>query len=68
MHWYYATDMRGGSEIEDKDLKTYLRGLDSGKTSYRLGKILLVLGMPVMFTQNFDVESGIVNGSIGILK
>lgn len=68
MHWYYATDMRGGTEIGDEDLKTHLRGLHSGKTSYRLGRLPLVLGMPVMFTQNFDVESGIVNGSTGILK
>ena len=28
----------------------------------------MVLGMPVMFTQNFNVQAGVVNGSTGILK
>ncbi|KAJ3880115.1 hypothetical protein F5051DRAFT_482411, partial [Lentinula edodes] len=37
-------------------------------TNQRLGKIPLVVGMPVMITQNFDVDSGIVNGCQGILK
>ena len=68
MHWYYAMDMRGGTEIEDEHLKIHLQNLHSSKTNYQLGKLPLVLGMPVMFTQNFDVKSGIVNGSTGILK
>ncbi|KIK53151.1 hypothetical protein GYMLUDRAFT_179295, partial [Collybiopsis luxurians FD-317 M1] len=42
--------------------------LDSGKTNQRLGKIPLVIGMPVVITQNFDMESGIVNGCHGTLK
>ncbi|KAJ4477602.1 hypothetical protein C8R41DRAFT_706067, partial [Lentinula lateritia] len=33
-----------------------------------LGHIPLVIGMPVMITQNFDVEAGIVNGCQGTLK
>ncbi|TDL13844.1 hypothetical protein BD410DRAFT_697194, partial [Rickenella mellea] len=37
-------------------------------TNQRLGKIPLVLGMPVVICQNFDVEGGVVNGSRGILK
>ncbi|KAF8546019.1 hypothetical protein OG21DRAFT_1395032, partial [Imleria badia] len=32
-----------------------------------LGRIPLVIGMPVMITHNFDVESGIVNGCVGTL-
>ncbi|KAJ7199864.1 hypothetical protein GGX14DRAFT_342841, partial [Mycena pura] len=36
-------------------------------TNHRLGKIPLVIGMPVMITHNFDVAHGIVNGSRGIL-
>ncbi|KAJ7056193.1 hypothetical protein C8F01DRAFT_970167, partial [Mycena amicta] len=36
-------------------------------TNQRLGKIPLVIGMPVMITQNFDVAHGVVNGSRGIL-
>jgi hypothetical protein len=42
--------------------------LNSGKTNMRLGKIPLVIGMPIIVSQNFDVEGGIVNGSTGILK
>ncbi|KAH9848181.1 hypothetical protein C2E23DRAFT_710491, partial [Lenzites betulinus] len=41
--------------------------MHSGQTSHRLGKIPLVLGMPVIITQNYDVGGGIVNGSIGTL-
>ncbi|THU97715.1 hypothetical protein K435DRAFT_662329, partial [Dendrothele bispora CBS 962.96] len=37
----------------------------SGKS---LGKIPLVIGMPVVITNNFDVGGGIVNGTNGILK
>ncbi|EIM85241.1 uncharacterized protein STEHIDRAFT_42883, partial [Stereum hirsutum FP-91666 SS1] len=37
-------------------------------TSQRLGKIPLVIGMPVVISHNFDVDGGIVNGSTGILK
>ncbi|KAJ7061432.1 hypothetical protein C8F01DRAFT_930684, partial [Mycena amicta] len=37
-------------------------------TNQRLGKIPLVIGMPVMMTQNFDVANGVVNGSRGILR
>ena len=34
MHWYYATDTRGGTAIRDEDLKTYLWKLHSGTTDY----------------------------------
>ncbi|THU94164.1 hypothetical protein K435DRAFT_581764, partial [Dendrothele bispora CBS 962.96] len=33
-----------------------------------LGKVPLVIGMPVVITNNFDVGGGIVNGTYGILK
>ncbi|EGO04930.1 hypothetical protein SERLA73DRAFT_38870, partial [Serpula lacrymans var. lacrymans S7.3] len=33
-----------------------------------LGKLPLVIGMPVMISRNFDVDAGIVNGCIGTLK
>ncbi|KAG1851157.1 hypothetical protein F4604DRAFT_1551189, partial [Suillus subluteus] len=33
-----------------------------------LGKIPLVIGMPVMIEQNFDVSAGIVNGCVGTLQ
>ena len=41
--------------------------LPSGKTGQRLGKIPLVLGMPVVVNQNFDIDGGLVNGSFGYL-
>ncbi|KAG2135280.1 hypothetical protein DEU56DRAFT_737902, partial [Suillus clintonianus] len=37
-------------------------------TSQRLGKIPLVIGMPIIITQNFDVAAGIMNGCMGTLK
>ncbi|KAJ3916321.1 hypothetical protein F5877DRAFT_46891, partial [Lentinula edodes] len=42
--------------------------MDSGQTNQRLGRIPLVIGMPIMITQNFDVQSGVVNGCHGVLK
>ncbi|KAF9053997.1 hypothetical protein BDP27DRAFT_1141204, partial [Rhodocollybia butyracea] len=33
-----------------------------------IGCLPLVIGMPVMITQNFDVESGVVNGCQGTLS
>ncbi|TFK65641.1 hypothetical protein BDN72DRAFT_729962, partial [Pluteus cervinus] len=32
------------------------------------GRLPLVLNMPIIVSQNFDVEHGIVNGSIGYLR
>ncbi|KAF8059270.1 hypothetical protein FPV67DRAFT_1394737, partial [Lyophyllum atratum] len=37
-------------------------------TGYRLGKIPLVVGMPVLVAQNFDVNGGVVNGSRGTIR
>ncbi|KAG1877561.1 hypothetical protein F4604DRAFT_1580737 [Suillus subluteus] len=42
--------------------------MSSRSTNQRLGAIPLAAGMPVMITQNFDVEGGVVNGLTGILK
>ncbi|KAJ7643208.1 hypothetical protein B0H17DRAFT_959856, partial [Mycena rosella] len=44
-----------------------LCGLDSGKTSQRIGRLPLVIGMPVMITSNFDVPGGVVNSCNGTL-
>ncbi|KAJ7177010.1 hypothetical protein C8R46DRAFT_889567, partial [Mycena filopes] len=41
--------------------------MDSGKTLSRSGRIPLVIGMPVMIAQNFDVAGGVVNGCSGKL-
>jgi hypothetical protein len=68
LHWYYAIDSRGGKEVTDPNLKRHLRNLPTTDTNQRLGKIPLVIGMPVMITQNFDVANGVVNGAIGTLK
>ena len=68
LHWYYASDRKSQNEITDAALLAKLQKLHSGQTQQCLGKIPLVLGMPVMITQNFDVEAGIVNGSKGFVK
>ncbi|KAI0038039.1 hypothetical protein FA95DRAFT_1475167, partial [Auriscalpium vulgare] len=34
----------------------------------RVGRIPLVIGMPVVISHNFDVDGGVVNGSVGTLK
>ena len=68
LEWYYAIDKRAGKILTDPQLKTILQQLHSGQTAYRLGKIPLVKGMPVLINQNFDVEGGIVNGSTGTIE
>jgi hypothetical protein len=69
MHWYHASDaMSRNKSIEDEGLIDRLNRMDSGQTSQRLGKIPLVIGMPVMISQNFDVPGGVVNGCSGTLK
>jgi ATP-dependent exoDNAse (exonuclease V) alpha subunit len=68
LHWYYAEDSHRGKIITDPELKDHLENLNSEITNQRLGKIPLIPGMPVMITQNYDVEGGIVNGCTGILK
>jgi hypothetical protein len=40
----------------------------SGKTGQRFGKLPIVLGMPVIVNQDFDVEGRLVNGSFGYLR
>ncbi|KAJ7101110.1 hypothetical protein C8R44DRAFT_641659 [Mycena epipterygia] len=58
-----------GSLIKDAGLRQHLTyKLHSGETSYRLGRLPLVLEMPVMITQNFDVQNGILNGATGVVK
>lgn len=68
IHWYYAVDSRKGKALQDENLRNALSGLHSGKTKMRLGRLPLVIGMPVMITQNFCVPDGVVNGCSGILK
>ena len=68
LHWYYADDSRGGKMIDDERIHRYLQTMHSGQTNQRLKKIPLVIGMPVMICQNFDVKQGIVNRCTGTLK
>jgi len=68
LHWYYCSDVQAGKEISDHSLCDHLNNLHSGLTNQRLGRIPLVIGMPVIIGYNFDVEGGIVNGCQGILK
>ena len=42
--------------------------MHAGQTNQRLTRIPLVTGMQLIITNNFDVEGGIVNGSIGTLE
>lgn len=68
LHWYYSVDKHWGEVISDSNLQNKLWAMNSGQTHYRLGRIPLVIGMPVMFSQNYDVDGGIVNGAGGILE
>jgi hypothetical protein len=68
LHWYYAQDTHSRSTpVTSPELKDKLMQMDSGKTSSRLGRIPLVIGMPVMISQNFDVPGGVINGCTGKL-
>lgn len=68
LHWYYSTDTWSGKEVADNAMMNALGRLHSGRTQQRLGRIPLVLGMPVIISQNYDVEAGVVNGCVGTLK
>lgn len=67
LHYYHATDFRSKRQVT-KQLQEELYTFHSCKTKQALGRLPLVEGMPVIFTQNYDVAGGIVNGSTGILK
>ena len=60
-------DTYRGAKITDPRVREYLLAQPSGKTGQQLGKVPIVLGMPVIVNQNFDVEGGLVNGSFGHL-
>lgn len=68
LHWYYATDLRQGREIESEDVIQVLQSKHSGQTSQRLSRIPICIGMPILVAQNFDVSGGITNGSQGVVK
>jgi hypothetical protein len=68
VHWYYPADKYNRGALQDLDLVQRLRSIHSGTTRGRLGQLPLFIGMPVLVSQNFDVEGGIVNGSYGIIR
>jgi len=67
-HWYHAVDMYHGKTIEDAAIVSLLDTLPSNKMGGRIGALPLVLGMPIVVTENFDVVGDIVNGSTGVLR
>lgn len=67
IHYYHARDFRRSKPVDAK-LQEQLLTYNTGVTSQAMGRLPLVEGMPVMFSQNYDVAGGVVNGSIGILK
>jgi hypothetical protein len=68
LHWYYAQDSHSKNTPVSSDiLQDKLMQMDSAKTLSRLGRLPLVIGMPVMIAQNFDVPGGVVNGCTGTL-
>lgn len=68
VHWYHAVDTYKGLAIDDDAITELLDTLPSNKTGGRIGALPLVLGMPVVVTENFDVAGGVVNGSAGVLR
>ena len=67
-HWYYSTDRCGKQLITEEVLQHKLSQQHSGQTRQRLYRVPLALGMRVIVCTNFDVNAGIVNGSIGELR
>ena len=68
LFWYYCTDTHDGQTIVDPNLRNHLLSMSSNNTAHRLGRLPLVIGMPVMIMTNFDVSNGVVNGRTGTLK
>lgn len=68
VYWHKCLDKHQGQLINRAELRNHLMDIHSSMTSQRLGKIPLVLGMPIIINQNFDVDTGIVNGCVGTLK
>jgi hypothetical protein len=68
VNWYECEGKHRGQVISKPELKDYLMDIHLGMTGQHLGKIPLVLGMPIIINQNFDIEAGIINGCVGSLQ
>jgi ATP-dependent exoDNAse (exonuclease V) alpha subunit len=65
LHWYYVIDTHSkNTAVTNPAVRDRLMQL---QTNSGLGRIPLVLGMPVMISQNFDVTGGVTNGCMGKL-
>lgn len=65
---YASRDTFAGKPIQDAQMVALLENLHTGKTGQLMKKLPLIEGMPVSVNQNYDVASGIVNGTDGYLK
>ncbi|KAF8332953.1 hypothetical protein F5887DRAFT_893920 [Amanita rubescens] len=66
LHYYWAEDYMENAPVEHNSPHAdVLNALHSGISNGVLRKLPLVIGMPVMITSNINVESGVVNGSVG---
>ncbi|CAF2818535.1 unnamed protein product [Rotaria sp. Silwood2] len=63
-----AQDTCKGKSIEDPTLIKKLLELSDSKTEHLPGLLPLVPGMPVILTQNFAIELGLINGMNGIFR
>ncbi|KAF5335465.1 hypothetical protein D9611_012159 [Ephemerocybe angulata] len=68
LHWYHSVDVVHKTVIGPGALKDRLNMVSGSSTQYKLGKMALVIGMPMMLVQNFDIAAGVVNGVIGTLQ
>ncbi len=68
LSFYHALDSRHGEPVVSENLGKALSSLHTGQTSQLMQCLPLVEGMPVVFTHNYDVSGGVVNGTEGILK
>ena len=68
LHWYYAINTHNKQNINDPELRSTFKSMNSAITNQWLGRILLAPGMPVVFAVNFDVQDGIINGMVGTVN
>jgi hypothetical protein len=63
VYWYCAIDTYKGLPINNDAVIELLDMLPSNKTGGCVGALPLVLGMPVVITENFDVQGRVVTGA-----
>jgi hypothetical protein len=55
-------------DVSHVTVSTLIINSTGGQMKQQLGKIPLVIGMPVLIPQNFDVPGGVVNDCAGTYK